>query len=258
MKYLALAAFAILCYTGCTSKSPKVALLRLKYYRGQRIDIKYRDYIVADDNPNEPVSNEYARLGLQVDSIMNDSLYQMSAKYDYYRVENDRFMNDQNYTSDRPERQMSAQEKTINQKLRPFLDSAYKFTVSSRGTLVKPFTLSNGLRIPKDLLLFDYDLYQINFPKDSLAIGDAWTNQSNSAINKTKRELKYHIESIYDQTIQIRVSGILTAKDGQTNSFKGYYFLHTESNKLDSMQIETEGKLLFHDKAKKIISITAH
>ena len=177
MKRITVAAFVILCCTACRHRGEGGVLLRLKYDIGANIDVKYRAYVITDNENDDPIKNEYIRMGFTVDSVMNDSLYVLSAKIDYVRVKNKGFMNDENYSSDKDEADMGPKEKELNREFKPVLDSTYKLTINNRGQLIKPLSFACGRKIPKAFAPIDYEIYQVVFPRERVAIGDEWTNE---------------------------------------------------------------------------------
>jgi hypothetical protein len=247
----------ILLFLSACHKAPKTILLRLKYFKRQRIDVKYRSYVYADDDMDHPLTNEYTRLGFTVDSILPDSSYKLGAKIDYVRVKNGGLFNEE-YSSDREESEMSPNEKQIHQMVKPLLDSAYTFSVSNRGKILASFSFSRGKNIPRQFALIDLPVYQLIFPQEKLAIGDEWTTENPVPQNKGKRIFTYTIEGEYDSAIQINVKGKLELPNGGSKNFTGHYALDKETNAIISGKIETDFDMSGSKHIKAVVSVEAH
>ena len=246
-------------FCGCGGE--KNILLKLKYDKNARIDIKYRYYMVTNDEDDEPLINEYIRMGWTVDSIFRDSSYQFSAKIDYVRIKNKGLLPilDEEYSSDRDTSEMGAAEKQLDHQVRPALNASYKFTLDKYGKIIKPFSLENSTVLLENNSFIDLGIYQIAFPDHKIAIGEKWDNDQAIAGTKKKRSATYHIESIYDSTIQIKVDGKAWDEDGNLSHFSGRYFLDKTTCKLVSCKIERKGKIRgTGDFGKAVISIEAN
>ena len=262
LKSIAFRAISLLTICSCNLGNNKNILLRLKYLKGSVIDIKYRSYIVTDNENDRPLNNDYIRMGLKVDSVLRDSAYLFSAKIDYVRFEHNGMLviNHQKYSSDEDVSQMTPEQKQIDLKLRPVINGSYKFSVNKNGKIIKPFSLAiDSLLLPVKFDFINLGIYQIDFPYNKIAIGDEWVNEQNIPGTKIKRKAIYKIESIYDSTIQIKVDGVKTDAFGNVNHFSGRYYLDQETCHLISCNIETKGELMEtggHGKA--VVSIEAN
>ena len=256
MKPLFLIAFCFVLLSSC-NHAPKNILLKLKYFKGQRIDVKYRSYIYSDDDIDRPLRNEYTRLGFTVDSVLADSSYIFSARIDYLRVKNGDFAGEE-YSSDKDEASMGPQERQIHQMAKPLLDSVYTFTVNQQGKVIAPFAFKHGRGIPAQFALIDLAVYQIVFPKEKLAIGDEWTTENIVPQTKGKRIFTYTMQGIYDSAIQIMVKGTLQLPDGTSKDFTGSYTLDQETNAVISGKIETDFKMQGSNHIKAVVSVESH
>jgi hypothetical protein len=79
----------------------------------------------------------------------------------------------------------------------------------------------SGNKAPGSFEPIDYEIYQIAFPKDSVAMGDEWTNEKPMPLIGGKRISTYYIESIYNSVIQIKVDGTLETSQGKSEDFSG-------------------------------------
>lgn len=244
----------------CSCGGKKNILLKLTYHRGERIDIKYRHYLVTDNENDEPLKNDYVRLGLTVDSVLKDSSYQFLAKIDYVRVDNKRLllMRGEKYSSDRDTNEMSTAEKRIDKKIRSTLDASYQFTLNKFGKVLEPFSRANSGTALKNNPFIDLGFYQITFPDHKIAIGEEWDNEQVTPGTKKRRKCAYHIESIYDSIIQIKVDGMLWNANGELTHFSGRYLLDRATCGLVSCKIEAKGQIEeTGDDGKAVISIEA-
>lgn len=250
-----LPALIILFFLSC--HGDRNILLRLKYDRGQSIDIKYRNYVYNDNDVDDPIKNEYLRLGFSIDSVTRDSSYVFAVKIDYVRVKNSGLMAE-DYSSDKDEKDMGPAERRMHMQFKPILDSVFKFTVSKRGQLIKPFAFAGGTKIPPQYALIDLGIYQITFPEEKIAIGDKWTNEYPMPGVNAKRICTYHIESIRNSEIHIGVSGEIQLASGDSKDFTGSYVLDQSTKKLISGKIEMEARDGFGSHLKAVVSVEAH
>jgi hypothetical protein len=125
------ALITLLCLA-CRHKGGPRTLLKLQYYTGEKIDVKFRQYTIKDGNVDDPVNNEYVRLGFTVDSAIHDSLYALSAKIDYIRIQDKGFMNGQEYASDADEAAVGPNGRPHHPGFKSVIDSVYKLVISKR------------------------------------------------------------------------------------------------------------------------------
>jgi hypothetical protein len=253
---LSLMAFITLLMCSCHGGDKNI-LLRLKFNQGKKIDLKYRTYLVTENENDPPLINEYIRMSFKIESILPDSSYQLSGKIDFVRVKNERLLGSVEYTSDKYQGQMSSEELKLDEKYTPVIDSTYLFTIDKLGKIIKPFSFIDGRIIPKEYELVNLGIYQMAFPTEKIAIGDEWTTEQAIPGTKYKRTSTYHIESIYDNTIQIKVEGILDGPEDEAKRFSGRYFLDKNTCQLVSCEIERHGKTELADKGKMVISLEA-
>jgi hypothetical protein len=244
---------ALLC-TAC-QRGPKNILLRLHYHKNTYLDITYRTYAVRKENQDEPLRNEIAKMGFTVDSVINDSLYHLSAKFDFVRVKNRSRFKSEEYSSDEDEKQMSTQAKQLHQQFKPVLKSTFNLTINDRGQIVKPFSFRNGVNIPQSFSPIQFEMCQIVFPKEKLALGDDWTNEGKVPLTGGKRITNYQIESIKDEIITIKVSGKVEIDSHSSEDFYGEYLLDEKTKGLISAKITMEIETLFEGKIKEVIDI---
>lgn len=212
--------------------------LSLKLAKDQRIDVKYR----ISTNEDGVEKGEFIRMSLKVDSVMPDSSYLVSGKVDFVRVKNQKVTNSDEYSSDKPQAEMTPEEIKFDEQIRPTIDSTYKFTIDKHGKLLKPLTFTSGHTIPATYQLIDVGVFQINFPAEKIATGDKWTTEETLPGSGGKRVAKYKLESIYDETIQIKVDGSIEGGHVDPQSFSGRYYLEKSDCTIDSCSIQMEGK----------------
>jgi hypothetical protein len=256
MKKIIPAFIVILCCLACNQKGD--ILLRLHYEKGDDTDIKYRNYIITGSENDEPVKNEYVRLGLTVDSVIHDSLYALSARIDYVREKDAGFMANEEYSSDKDEVDMSAREKQIDRIVRPVIDSVYHFVINNRGQLIKPLSYANGEKATTATVLFDYESYQIEFPKAAMSTGDEWTNERRAPGTGYKQVSHYYIENVFDSTVQIKVSGTREVSQGVNTDFSGRYVIDKKSHKPISAKTEMKGKMMLEGNVTVVMTIESH
>ena len=254
MKRIITGAFIILGCLACRRKGDGM-LLRLHYEPGTVIDIKYRNYIITDNENAEPLRNEYIRMGLTVDSVTKDSAYALSAKFDYVRWKNGGMMASDQFSSDQDEAEMSPAERRINQVVKPVLDSTFKLAFNNRGQLIKPFSYKSGRKIPTTFSPVDWEVCQIVFPAEKVSIGDEWTNEREIPLVGGKRVSTYYIESIFNSVIQIKVDGKLIINPQVTKKFSGRYKIDEKTKRLISAKIEMEENSFLQGSLKAVVDI---
>ncbi|MEP6614476.1 MAG: hypothetical protein ABJA76_21375 [Mucilaginibacter sp.] len=254
MKSIITVAFIVLCCLACRRKGGGM-LLRLHYEPGTVIDIKYRNYIITDNEGADPIRNEYIRMGLTVDSMTKDSAYAFSAKFDYVRWKNGGFLAIDQFSSDKEETEMNPAERRINAIVKPVLDSTFKLAFNTRGQLIKPFSYKSGRKIPTMFSPVDWEVYQIVFPVEKVSIGDEWTNEREIPLVGGKRISTYYIENIFDSTIQIKVDGKLIVNPNNTKTFSGRYKIDGKTMQLISAKIEIEEHTFLQGKVKAVVDI---
>lgn len=233
--YCILGLIGLLSYS-CGGK--KDVSLTLNLTKEQRIDVKYR----TSTNEDGVEKGEFIRMGLRVDSIMPDSSYLMSGKVDFVKVKNQKVTNSDEYSSDKPQAEMTEEEIKFDKEIRPTIDSTYKFVINKYGKLIKPLTFTSGHTIPANYQMIDVGVFQINFPAEKIAIGDKWTSEETLPGSGGKRVAKYKLESIYDETIQIKVDGTIEGEHADPQKFSGRYYLEKSDRTLDSCRIQLDGK----------------
>lgn len=212
--------------------------LNLRLTKDQRIDVKYR----ASTNEDGIEKGEFIRMSLRVDSVMPDSSYLLSGKVDFVRVKNQKVTNSDEYSSDKPQAEMTPEEIKFDEQIRPTIDSTYKFTIDKYGKLIRPLTFTSGHTIPANFQMIDVGVFQINFPADKIAIGDKWTTEEALPGSGGKRVSNYKLESIYDETIQIKVDGSIEGEHADPQNFSGRYYLEKSDRTIDSCRIQMDGK----------------
>ncbi len=233
--YCILGLIGLLSYS-CGGK--KDVSLTLNLTKEQRIDVKYR----TSTNEDGVEKGEFIRMGLRVDSIMPDSSYLMSGKVDFVKVKNQKVTNSDEYSSDKPQAEMTEEEIKFDKEIRPTIDSTYKFVINKYGKLIKPLTFTSGHTIPANYQMIDVGVFQINFPAEKIAIGNKWTSAETLPGSGGKRVAKYKLESIYDETIQIKVDGTIEGEHADPQKFSGRYYLEKSDRTLDSCRIQLDGK----------------
>lgn len=254
--FLSLIAFTMLFLCSCHGGDKNI-LLRLKLSQQKKIDLKYRTLLVTDNEKDPPLIDEYIRMSFKVRSVLPDSSYLLYGKIDFIRVKNNELLGSVEYSSDKYQPHMNIAELKLDQKYRSAIDSTIQFTIDKQGKIIKPFSFLDGRIIPAAYALVNLGIYQITFPAEKIDIGDEWTNEEAIPGTKYKRTSTYHIESIYDNTIQIKVEGILDGPDDQAKRFTGRYFLDKNTCQLVSCEIERKGKTELSDKGKMVLSLTA-
>ena len=256
MKRLIHGALAILCFISCKHGGPHY-LLRLKYNKGVQTDLEYHSYIVSNDNQTDAIRNEVVRMGFKVDTVVHDSLFTLSAKVDYIRVvDNGEFqLLNFSYTTEEPPTGNNQNAQRYNLLVKPLVDSTLALTVSSKGTLTKPFTFSHGRRLPGSPPL-NYEMCQIKFPADSIAIGEEWTNERIDPLRNARWVSHYYIESIKDGAVNIKLYGVIEI-GVKKNKFTGDYVIEQKTGALTSGKIEIEGQTMTQGKGKLVIDITS-
>ncbi|MEO3405898.1 hypothetical protein AAFN85_18445 [Mucilaginibacter sp. CAU 1740] len=234
MKSIIALSLIALCCIGCKHQKGDI-LLRLKYYPSEKIDVRYRTYTLTGNENDEPMINEMVRFGLKVDSVTHDSLFHLSAKIDYIRAKNGGLLGSE-YSSDKDEEMMSPQEKAMHTIFKPMIDSSYKLTINNRGEVREPLTYTSGATVSRPPI--NYTNYQPIFPKDKVAIGEEWTETTGLSKTKNRRECAYHIESIYQSIIQIKVTGKMEMITGGMKEFSGRYMIDQKTSELVSAKIE--------------------
>ncbi len=116
--------------SGC-QKSGQSVLLRLNYKKGDDFTITY--HTTANSSTNQ--ANEVVKMDFKVDSVVGDSLYILSAKYNYVRVDNGGVGPAEHYASDKDEAEMTAAEKAMHQEFKSVLDSTYTLTINNKGKI---------------------------------------------------------------------------------------------------------------------------
>jgi hypothetical protein len=254
--FLSLMAFITLSLYSCQGGNKNI-LLRLKFNQGKKVDLKYRTFLLTDNENDSPLINESIRMSFKVESILPDSSYQFSGKIDFIRVKNQSLLGSAEYSSDKYRPYMNEVEQKLDEKYRSAIDSTYQFTISKQGRIIKPFSFLDGRAIPAKYALVNLGIYQITFPVEKIAIGDEWTSEQSIPGTNYKRTSTYHIESIYDNIIQIKVAGILDGPADDVKKFTGRYFLDKNTCQLISCEIERKGKTELGDKGKTVISLEA-
>jgi hypothetical protein len=159
------------------------------------------------------------------------------------------------YSSDKKEKDMTDEEKKFHQSFKPILDSVYNLTISKNGRIVKPFSFAGGRSIPQAYAPIDFENCQIVFPKDSIAVGDEWTNERIIPLNGAKRISSYKILKVMDGTIEIAETGVLEMPNGgESTRFTGNYIIDADTKGLISAKIELKTK----QDLKASIDIEAH
>jgi hypothetical protein len=222
---------------GSSCGGKKDVSLTLKLAKEQRIDVKYRTSTTDGEE-----KGEFIRMSLRVDSVMPDSSYLMSGKVDFVKVKNQKVTNSDEYSSDKPQAEMTEEEIKFDKEIRPTIDSTYKFVIDKYGKLVKPLTFTSGHTIPANFQMIDAGVFQINFPADKIAIGDKWTTEETLPGSGGKRVSNFKLESIYDETIQIKVDGSIEGEHADPQKFTGRYYLEKSDRTLDSCRIQMDGK----------------
>jgi hypothetical protein len=253
---LSLMAYITLFMCSCHGGDKNI-LLRLKFNQQKKIDLKYRTFLLTDNEKDAPLINESIRMSFKVVSMLPDSTYQFTGKIDFIRVKSDSLLGAVEYSSDKYRPYMNSAELKLDQKYRPAIDSTYQFSINKQGKIIKPFSFLNGDAIPPAYELVNLGIYQITFPAEKIAIGDEWTSEQDIPGTTYKRTSTYYIESIYDNTIQIKVEGILDGPESDAKKFSGRYFLDKNTCQLVSCEIERKGKTELGDKGKMVISLTA-
>jgi hypothetical protein len=232
--------FCILCAIALLGSScgGKNVSLSLKLAKNQRIDVKYR----TSTNEDGVEKGEFIRMSLKVDSVMPDSSYLVSGKVDFVRVKNQKVTNSDEYSSDKPQAEMTAEEIKFDEQIRPTIDSTYKFTIDKYGKLLKPLTFTSGHTIPANYQMIDVGVFQVNFPTEKIAIGGKWTSEETLPGSGGKRVSNYKLESIYDETIQIKVDGTIEGGQADPQKFSGRYYLEKSDRTIDSCRIQMDGK----------------
>ncbi|MBC7399436.1 MAG: hypothetical protein H7289_05780 [Mucilaginibacter sp.] len=232
--YYILGAIALL-GSSCGNKNVS---LSLKLAKEQRIDVKYR----TSTNEDGIEKGEFIRMSLRVDSVMPDSSYLLSGKVDFVKVKNQKVTNSDEYSSDKPQAEMTPEEIKFDKEIRPTIDSTYKFIIDKYGKLLKPLTFTNGHTIPANFQVIDVGTFQINFPTEKIAIGGTWTTEETLPGSGGKRTSNYKLESIYDETIQIKVDGSIEGEHTDPQKFTGRYYLEKSNRTIDSCRIQMDGK----------------
>ncbi|MES2809969.1 MAG: hypothetical protein V4619_15165 [Bacteroidota bacterium] len=228
-------------------------LLRLELKTNKKIDLKYRTSEYAEKENGAPLKTEYVRMTMRVDRIMPDSAYQFLAKCDFIRITNPGLLGDEEYTSDKDQSQLSEAGRQLDEKLTPAVDSLYQFTIDKTGKIVKPISFAGGKAISPENALINLNIFQIGFPATAVGINETWITETDLPGSIYQRKSTYAIESIYDNTVQIKVDGKIdgTAKDAKT--FTGRYYLNKETNNLDSCRLEIKSA----DKGLTVITLAA-
>ncbi len=242
-----------ICCLGCWHGDRNI-LLRLKYKPGDQLDVKYHTYIVANNDLDNPITNEIVRMSFKVDSVNGDSLYMMSAKIDYLRVESGGAEYGNTYSSDQDEADMSPQQKQIHAAFKPMLDSTYKLIINTKGQIIKPFAIG-GPSIAQNFQPLNYSNCQVVFPAGKIAVGEDWSSTAAMPIIGGKRISSYHIENVFDGKIQIKESGRLTLNQGDSHEFSGRYMLDEKTKNLISAKIELDADSFGEGRLKAVIEI---
>jgi hypothetical protein len=250
MKQLIIIILILLSCTACRQKGRQHVLLRLKYQKGDVFDIRYQTYITAESE-TEPIKNEYVRMTFKVDSVLQNGEYLLSAKYVYVRVDNNKGLIRQSYSSDQDENAMSQSERAIHENFKAIRDSVFTLTVNNRGQLKKPMAFAGGRPIPTAFAPIDFENCQIVFPKDSIVTGDEWINERISPDTKNRRSYTYTLYSIKEGTMEVGVKGEFEqAGSGETHAFTGEYTIKREDQNLVSGNIEMSGNAASYGKVK--------
>ena len=236
MKRIIILAAAIFCM-GCWHGDRNI-LLRLRYKQGDQVDLKYHFYLVKDDDLDDPVVNGIVRMGLKVDSVVADSLYMMSAKVDYPRVEYSGFSSRDNfsYEGDEPD-SSSSQQPGARSAIKSSLERIFKLVINTKGQIIKPFVIG-GPAIVQNIEPLNYTNCQVVFPAGKIAVGEDWQSESDSPVINARRFSSYHIESVFDGKIQIKESGTINVKGNPSMVFSERYVLDEKTKNLISAKLE--------------------
>jgi len=193
-------------------------------------------------------------MGFKVDSVIGDSLYILSGKIDYLRVENGGAMNGNDYSSDADEADMTPIQKQLNAEFKPMIDSTYKLIINTKGQIIKPFAVG-GPTISQNFQPINYSNCQVVFPAGKIAIGEDWSAVATMPIVGAKRISAYHIESVFGGKIQIKESGRMELSGGESHDFSSRYILDEKTKNLISAKFELDANSFGTRNVKAVIEI---
>ena len=194
--------------------------------------------MIRDGDLDDPVVNAIVRMGFKVDSVVADSLYMMSAKVDYLRVEYSGFSSRDNFSYEGDEPDSSSSELPgLRSAVKLSLARLFKLVINTKGQIIKPFVIG-GPAIVQNIEPLNYANCQVVFPPGKIAVGEDWQSESYSPVIKARRFSNCHIESVFDGKIQIKESGTVDVKGHPSMEFSERYVLDEKTKNLISAKLE--------------------